>query len=320
MGDNNQPNVPPSFPPTPVREMDEELTQFLSYIRRETQIRNHINSALSSPFNIRPINSLTPNIPSNQFYFHDLFRHARRPAGYNNATNVVLANSLREQGGVRNVISNDGKKQLTTECYEKGKFTNTVCPILQEEFSEGDKVTVLPCNHCFYPDGIMQWLESNKAECPVCRHKLLSKEVSNRDSERDSDEDSVPSLVDEDDEDEDEDQDQDQDQDEDDEDEGPDLFTLGGSPNLNIIGNTIPQSAVNPLLTRILENMVRQNVQNRLNTIDASANRVSPATQENSIFNTTEPIDTVDEDTMDLQMAIYASMAESNADSNEEVD
>ena len=198
MEDNNQPNVPPSFPPTPVREMDEELTQFLNYIRRETQIRNHINTALSTPLNIRPISSLTPNIPSNQFYFHDLFRHAGRPIGYNNATNVVLANSLREQGGVKNVISDDGKKQLTTETYEKGKFMNTVCPILQEEFSEGDKVTVLPCKHCFDPDGIMRWLESNKAECPVCRHKLLSKEVSNQNNEEDSDDDSVPPLIDED--------------------------------------------------------------------------------------------------------------------------
>ena len=321
MEDNNQPNVPPSFPPTPVREMDEELTQFLSYIRRETQIRNHINTALSTPFNIRPISSLAPNIPSNQFYFHDLFRHAGRPIGYNNATNVVLANSLREQGGVKNVISDDGKKQLTTETYEKGKFMNTVCPILQEEFSEGDKVTVLPCKHCFDPDGIMRWLESNKAECPVCRHKLLSKEVSNQNNEEDSDDDSVPPLIDED---EDDDNDEDQDQDEDDDDEGPDSFTFDGNPNLDIIGNTIPQSAVNPLLTRILENMVRQNIQNRLNTIDASANQVSPTTQENNTLNTTEPIDTVDEDTMDLQMAIYASMAdnntESNAESNEDVD
>ena len=145
----------------------------------------------------------------------------------------------------------------------------------------------------------------------------MSKEVSNQNNEEDSDDDSVPPLIDED---EDDDNDEDQDQDEDDDDEGPDSFTFDGNPNLDIIGNTIPQSAVNPLLTRILENMVRQNIQNRLNTIDASANQVSPTTQENNTLNTTEPIDTVDEDTMDLQMAIYASMAESNAESNEDVD
>ena len=44
-------------------------------------------------------------------------------------------------------------------------------------FEEGEIVTLLPCNHAFSPDAIKKWLENEKAECPICRFKLPSKEV-----------------------------------------------------------------------------------------------------------------------------------------------
>ena len=34
----------------------------------------------------------------------------------------------------------------------------------------------MPCNHYFNPYGINKWLREEKAECPVCRHKLSSVE------------------------------------------------------------------------------------------------------------------------------------------------
>ena len=285
-----------------------KLIQFFDFVRRETQVRNHINSALSGSLSIRPVSSIAPNIASNQFYFHDLFRNP--PINHRNATNVVLANSLREQGGVRNIISDDGKRELTTDHYEKGKFMNAICPILQEEISDGDAVLVLPCKHCFYPEGIMRWLENNKAECPVCRHKLLSKEVSNHiNSDDNSDDNSVPSLVDDEEDEEEEYEDEDEDEDED-----ATPFTLGNNPDLGVVGNTIPRPVLNPLFSQALENMVRQSMQNRMNIIDASANMIPLDTEENN--NVTNTADMIEEDSMDLQMAIYASMA----GNSEEVD
>ena len=41
----------------------------------------------------------------------------------------------------------------------------------------GQEVTELPCGHIFSPDGIKKWLKEEKAECPVCRFKLASKEI-----------------------------------------------------------------------------------------------------------------------------------------------
>ena len=304
MEDNNQSNAPSNLHPASIEEMDERLTQLFSIVRRDIQYHSHVTSSLAGHLNIRPINSLAPNMPSNQFYFHDLLRNRNQ---FQNVTNVVLENSLRDQGGVRHVISDDGKNQLITNKFEKGKFMNSACPITQEEFSDGDVVTVLPCKHCFYPDGIMYWLENNKAECPVCRHKLLSKEISNNNDE--SDDDMLP-LVDDSHEEDDEDAETEEDEDDDDGDLPGPLTLENNHPTLDIIGNAIQRPMINPIFTQIIENMVRENMQNR-NVTDASANIV-PLQQENNI-NTSE------EDSMDLQMAIYASMMNNNEE-DEDVD
>jgi hypothetical protein len=306
MEDNNQSNAPSNLPPASIEEMDERLTQLFSAVHRDIQYHSHVTSSLAGHLNIRPINSLAPNIPSNLFYFHDLLR-SRNPRP--NATNIVLENSLHDQGGVRHIISDDGKNQLISDKFEKGKFMNSACPIMQEEFSDGDVVTVLPCKHCFYPDGIMYWLENNKAECPVCRHKLLSKEVSNNDHDSDDD---VQPFVDDSHEEDDEDAETEEDEDDDHDGDLPNPLSLDNNhPTLDIIGNAIQRPMINPIFTQIIENMVRENMQNIMNVTDTSANIV-PLQQENNI-NTSE------EDSMDLQMAIYASM-NNNEDESDDSD
>lgn len=39
------------------------------------------------------------------------------------------------------------------------------------------QVIKLHCNHCFTPVAIKKWLKEVKAECPVCRYSLDSKEI-----------------------------------------------------------------------------------------------------------------------------------------------
>ena len=306
MEDNNQTNDPSEVPTTAVRQIDEEITRIFNFVRRETNIHNHLYPSVRQPVNILPVSSLAPNIPSNQFYFHDLFRNR---LSYQNATRTALENSIREQGGVKNVISDDGKKQLISESYKKEKFINSVCPITQEEFSEGDTVVVLPCNHCFYHDGIMRWLETDKAECPVCRYKLSSKEVSNHDhhADDDLDEEHYDEV------DDDEDEEDEEEHEEDDDGYSIDsLFTPQAHPNLDIVGNAIPRVTINPLLTQIIENMVRQNTRNN---IDTAANILQP--QEENVENN---IDTSEEDNIDLQMAIFASMMNNDVSSDNDSD
>jgi len=88
----------------------------------------------------------------------------------------VLATSLNYQSPIRTVLSDKGETQL-----KKRKFTEkdecVSCPIFHIPFDIDEEVTELPCGHIFSPDGIEKWLKEEKSECPMCRFKLASKEI-----------------------------------------------------------------------------------------------------------------------------------------------
>ena len=89
-----------------------------------------------------------------------------------------------------------------------------------------------------------------------------------------------------------------------------------GTHDLSILGNSIQQPLLNPLLTRILENIVRENMRNRENNTSASSHDdSSEMEQENS--NLVNSANTLEEDSIDLQMAIYASMIEDGSGEND---
>ena len=99
---------------------------------------------------------------------------------------AVLARSLYDARPVKHVIDvadgesdeKHGIREMTydPETAEELKI-NTTCGIWQEEFEKGEPIKVLPCNHAFKADAITKWLTTEKAECPMCRFKLESKEV-----------------------------------------------------------------------------------------------------------------------------------------------
>ena len=93
----------------------------------------------------------------------------------------ILANSLYDLRPVKTVIDEKGmsaisEKTFTAQLVEELKI-NTVCGIWQDEFEEGEPIKILPCNHAFKVDAIERWLTTEKAECPICRFSLSSKEV-----------------------------------------------------------------------------------------------------------------------------------------------
>lgn len=93
----------------------------------------------------------------------------------------ILANSLYDSRPVKNVVDEKGIAQITEKIYtaqmaEELKI-NTVCGIWQDDFEEGEPIKILPCNHAFKADAITRWLSEDKAECPICRFSLSSKEV-----------------------------------------------------------------------------------------------------------------------------------------------
>lgn len=89
----------------------------------------------------------------------------------------------------KNVLSDQGEEVLRTVEFQEIADTapNKECPIFQTEFKGSQLVTQLPCKHCFEPDAIKHWLSSEKAECPICRYALPSKEI--RDESEDENED-----------------------------------------------------------------------------------------------------------------------------------
>jgi hypothetical protein len=91
----------------------------------------------------------------------------------------VMESSLYDRSPVRTVITPEAMQHLLqTAAFVHADAADTrVCPITQAEFTEGDAALALPCGHVFIKDAIQTWLETESAECPVCRHALPSREV-----------------------------------------------------------------------------------------------------------------------------------------------
>ena len=99
--------------------------------------------------------------------------------------NFVLQESLQQEPTTKQVISEQGKKQLKQHIFSEND-TIKECPILLRKFNIGDKLTCLPCNHIFDTEAITQWTSNNNAACPVCRFKLDSTIVPNTPSNREN--------------------------------------------------------------------------------------------------------------------------------------
>ena len=101
-----------------------------------------------------------------------------------NQNNIdIMSESLYDTPKYKNVISDEGKKRLKSVIYSEGISLNDTCPISQESFICGEEITLLPCNHGFIKGQVETWLESQCAECPICRYKLASIEIENTNSQ-----------------------------------------------------------------------------------------------------------------------------------------
>tara|TARA_R110002012_G_scaffold320944_3_gene546854 strand:+ start:58 stop:738 length:681 start_codon:yes stop_codon:yes gene_type:complete len=145
---------------------------------------NSLNMMLPSLFNNIVIDSNT--LTGNNFIDRNfqILSQRQELGNYllNNQENPnILSESLNQENKYRQVISEEGKKSLKKEEYEKDICSNESCPITQEEFKKGDEIIILPCKHGFIEEYINQWLETQCPECPICRYKLDSTEIKNQD-------------------------------------------------------------------------------------------------------------------------------------------
>ena len=89
----------------------------------------------------------------------------------------IMEQSFQEKARYKQVLSDKGEDQIIYKKYTEEDGTNVICAITREEFSIGDDIAILPCDHVFCSKAINKWLQTKKAECPICRFKLESKEV-----------------------------------------------------------------------------------------------------------------------------------------------
>ena len=97
------------------------------------------------------------------------------------AAAAILTRSLYDRHPVKKVITEEARSEIVDKKFTAAMVAdlkiNDVCGIWQESFEEEEDIKILPCNHAFKSEAIMKWLENEKAECPVCRFSLKSKEV-----------------------------------------------------------------------------------------------------------------------------------------------
>ena len=62
------------------------------------------------------------------------------------------------------------KYTLTEEKLKNFGGENT-CSVCKEDFSVGNKMMDLPCNHYFHEECLMPWLNQHDS-CPICRFEL----------------------------------------------------------------------------------------------------------------------------------------------------
>ena len=67
------------------------------------------------------------------------------------------------------------------------------CSICTEDFTKGEEVRVLPCNHKFHPDCVDPWLLNVSGTCPLCRIDLRPQNQINEDEEQERRESSATS-------------------------------------------------------------------------------------------------------------------------------
>tara|TARA_Y100000816_G_C25976019_1_gene509501 strand:- start:187 stop:951 length:765 start_codon:yes stop_codon:yes gene_type:complete len=153
-----------------------EAVDRMNYRRERQQLQNAANAFL------------VPMAPQVQRISREHPRTSRiRHSGFlSTATPDIESDAIEESltatVSMKKVLSDEGKSCLKKIKFHSKRHKQKTCPITQEAFEKKQIVTILPCTHIFNSDAIQKWVETEKAECPVCRYALPSKNISTRSS------------------------------------------------------------------------------------------------------------------------------------------
>jgi E3 ubiquitin-protein ligase RNF13 len=85
----------------------------------------------------------------------------------------------------KNRLSRSALKKIPTKKYQKTDKYDT-CPICLDEYEEGVKIRILPCEHVYHIKCIDEWLLKNNRFCPVCKRRVLPGDEESADEEEDN--------------------------------------------------------------------------------------------------------------------------------------
>ena len=90
-------------------------------------------------------------------------------AGAKGATSTTTVIPGRE---TESLPSNSSNTDVTANADGSDEQGQLGCSICTEDFTKGEEVRVLPCNHKFHPDCVDPWLLNVSGTCPLCRIDL----------------------------------------------------------------------------------------------------------------------------------------------------
>lgn len=97
-----------------------------------------------------------------------------------------VAKSVSSYVGRRRArLSTRALRRIPTKKFKKGDHYDT-CAICLEDYEEGEKLRVLPCDHTFHTKCVDPWLTKRKKTCPCCKRRVIPR-TADTDSESDED-------------------------------------------------------------------------------------------------------------------------------------